>query len=46
MSLRSILDALRSVPVAPRPAARRATFRPRGEPLEERGLPCICPAVL
>src|SRR5437868_7746037 len=44
MSLRSILDALRGVPVLPRPAARRAAFRPRLEPLDERRLPSFSPA--
>ena len=45
MSLRAILDALRTVPLAPRPAARRAAFRPRLEPLGDRWVPSFNPAV-
>jgi hypothetical protein len=46
MSLRSILAALRSIPPFPRTrAGRRAGFRPRLEPMDERCLPSFSPAV-
>lgn len=45
MSLRTILEALRSVPVLPRPAGRRAAFRPWLEPLNGRWVPSFSPAV-
>jgi hypothetical protein len=47
MPLRSILAALRSIPPLPRPraAGRRAGFRPRLEPLDDRRLPSFSPAV-
>ena len=38
MSLRSLLDALRSIPPLPR-TGRRVAFRPRLEPLDDRSLP-------
>jgi hypothetical protein len=47
MSLRSILDALRSIPTRcrhkARTAGRTAAFRPRLEPLDERALPSFTP---
>jgi hypothetical protein len=45
MSLRSVLDALRTIPLLPRPTARRAGFRPRLEPLDDRWVPSFSPAV-
>src|SRR5205823_975286 len=47
MTLRSILAALRSIPPLPRAraAGRRAWFRPRLEPLDERTLPSFATPV-
>ena len=42
MSLRSILDALRSIPPLPR-TGRRTAFRPRLETLDDRCLPSFSP---